>query len=84
MSTEVVERIIKKFGTQERLAEALGINQSVVAGWKKRGVVPARQQPEVLKAGQKLDIDLTPSDFFDADVLDDEQAREDQVESVAR
>lgn len=73
MSTEVVERIIKKFGTQERLAEAVQVNQSVVAGWKRRGVVPARQQSEVLKAGQKLGIDITPADFFDMDSIDDDE-----------
>lgn len=71
MSTEVVQRIIEKFGTQQKLADALSVNQSVIAGWKLRGVVPARQQPEVLKAAQKLGVDLTPADFFDMD-SDDE------------
>lgn len=65
MSTEVVQRIIEKFGTQQKLADALSVNQSVIAGWKLRGVVPARQQPEVLKAAQKLGVDLSPADFFD-------------------
>lgn len=64
MSSEVVERIIRKFGTQERLAAALQCRQSVIAGWKRRGVVPARQQPRVLQAAQQLDIELAPSDFF--------------------
>jgi len=64
MSREVVEAIIKKFGTQERLAEALGCRQTVIAGWKRRGVVPARQQARVLEAAQVLGVVLTPNDFF--------------------
>lgn len=65
MSTNVVERIIQKFGTQERLAEAAKTTQSVVAGWKRRGVVPARQQPIVLQAALDLGIEFSPADFFD-------------------
>jgi hypothetical protein len=59
------ERIIKKFGTQERLADALGTNQSVIAGWKRRGFVPVRQQAAVMDAAKRLEIDLQPADFFD-------------------
>ena len=60
-----VERIIKKFGTQERLAGALGCRQSVIAGWKRRGVIPAQQQPRVLDAARRENIPLAPADFFD-------------------
>jgi len=65
MSTETVERIIKKFGTQERLAEALSCRQSVIAGWKKRGIIPARKLPRILQAAQERDIKLAPADFFE-------------------
>lgn len=65
MSSELVEQIIKKFGTQERLAALLGCRQSVIAGWKRRGVIPVRQQPRVLKVAQENGIDLTPNDFFE-------------------
>jgi hypothetical protein len=58
------ERIISKFGTQQRLADALGCGQSVIAGWKKRGVVPVRQHLAVMDAAKKLDISLKPIDFF--------------------
>lgn len=60
------ERIIKKFGTQEKLAAALGCRQSVIAGWKRRGFVPAQQQPRVLAAAKDIGVALAPSDFFDA------------------
>lgn len=59
------ERIIKKFGTQERLAAALGCRQSVIAGWKRRGFVPAPQQPRVLDAAKRTGVVLSPDDFFD-------------------
>lgn len=59
------ERIIAKFGTQERLAEALKCRQSVIAGWKKRGFVPAPQQGRVLEAARTQGIDLKPEHFFD-------------------
>lgn len=60
-----VSRIISKFGTQEKLAAALGTRQNVISAWKRRGYVPARQQPRVLEAARLLNIPLTPSDFFD-------------------
>lgn len=59
------QRVIAKFGTQEKLAAALGCRQSVIAGWKRRGFVPAQQQPKVLAAARGLGLDLTPDDFFD-------------------
>ena len=68
------ERVIGKFGTQERLAEALGCRQSVIAGWKKRGFVPAQQQERVLEAAKKNNIDLRPDDFFDSESAANEAA----------
>lgn len=50
--------------TQEKLAEAMSCRQSVIAGWKRRGFVPAQQQSAVLKAAQDLGINLSPTDFF--------------------
>lgn len=59
------QRVIAKFGTQEKLAAALGCRQSVIAGWKRRGFVPAQQQAKVLAAARDRGIDLAPDDFFD-------------------
>lgn len=58
------ERIIAKFGTQERLASALKCRQSVIAGWKRRGFIPAPQQQRVLAAAKELGVALVPDDFF--------------------
>lgn len=59
------QRIVKKFGTQQKLADALGCNQSVVAGWCNRGRIPAAKQAMVLTAAIERGIDLKPDDFFD-------------------
>ena len=64
MTAKVVTAIIRKFGTQERLARAIGTGQSAVAAWKRRGVIPARQQPRILRAANRLGIDVVPEDFF--------------------
>jgi DNA-binding transcriptional regulator YiaG len=58
------ERIIEKFGTQSALADALGIRQSAVAAWKKRGFIPARQQEEILRIARRRGINIGPKDFF--------------------
>lgn len=60
------DRIIAKFPTQEALATELGLHQSAIAGWKKRGYVPVRQHEHVLRAAAKLRIKLTPADFYEA------------------
>lgn len=59
------ERIIAKFGTQDALADALGVHQSAISAWKKRGFIPARQQQKVLDAAGKKGISLSADDFFD-------------------
>lgn len=65
MSTQT-DRIIEKFGTQEFLANAIGVGQPAVAAWKKRGFIPAKRHDEVLTAARRLGIDLRPADFFAA------------------
>lgn len=65
MSAETVARIIDKFPSQVALAEAIGAAQSTVAYWKRRGVIPARQQQKILEAARARQIDISPADFFD-------------------
>lgn len=49
--------LISHFGTQERAAAALGINQSSVAGWKRNGIpLPRQFQIEVI-SGAALKAD---------------------------
>src|SRR5919206_2465326 len=64
MTKDSVEHIIRKFGSQQRVAELLGIWQTAVSGWVRRGAIPARRQEELLAAAKREGIDLSPADFF--------------------
>jgi len=66
MSTVTVDRIIAKFGTQRALAAALGVDQSSVSGWRRRGSIPARRQAQLLEVAAARGIDLSPAEFFEA------------------
>jgi len=66
MATQA-ERIIARFGGLTKLARALGHEHpTTVQGWKKRGVIPARQQGKVLDAATANGVALEPADFFKA------------------
>jgi len=64
MKRNTVEHIIRKFGSQQRVAELLGIWQTAVSGWVRRGAIPARRQAELLAAARREGIELGPADFF--------------------
>jgi crotonyl-CoA carboxylase/reductase len=72
MSTKTVEHIIRKFGSQQRVAELLGIWQTAVSGWVRRGAIPARRQEELLAIARREGIALSPADFFAEATLGDE------------
>ena len=63
MSRDTVEQIIGPFGSQQRVAELLGIWQTAVSGWVRRGEIPAKRQAQLLGA-QREGIALSPADFF--------------------
>lgn len=48
--------IITHFGTQEKTAAALGINQSSVAAWKRSGVPLVRQYQIQVVSGGALQV----------------------------
>jgi crotonyl-CoA carboxylase/reductase len=64
MSRNSVEHIIRKFGSQQRVAELLGIWQTAVSGWVRRGAIPARRQEELLAIARAEGIELEPAEFF--------------------
>ena len=60
-----VEIIIDRFGGMTALARALGHkNPTTVQGWKVRGIIPARQQRELLDLAKRSGVRLEPADFF--------------------
>ena len=64
-----VDRIISRFGGLAPMARALGHRHpTTVQGWKARGVIPARQQSQVLEAARRSGVPLGPSDFFEGEI----------------
>ncbi len=64
MSRDTVEQIIHRFGSQQRVAELLGIWQTAVSGWVRRGAIPSRRQEQLLRIAQREGVSLSPADFF--------------------
>ena len=64
MSRATVEQVIRRFGSQQRVAELLGIWQTAVSGWVRRGAIPARRQDQLLQVARREGIALRPADFF--------------------
>ena len=65
MTPAIIDSITDKFGGQKKLADAIDADQSTIAHWKRRGVIPARQQQRILAAARERGIDLYPADFFE-------------------
>ena len=64
MNKATVEDVISRFGSQQRVAELLGIWQTAVSGWVRRGAIPAKRQEQLLTIAQREGVKLTPEDFF--------------------
>ena len=64
MSRATVEQVIGRFGSQQRVAELLGIWQTAVSGWVRRGAIPAKRQEQLLRIAQREGVSLAPADFF--------------------
>jgi crotonyl-CoA carboxylase/reductase len=64
MSKATVEQVISRFGSQQRVAELLGIWQTAVSGWVRRGAIPTRRQEQLLRIAQREGVSLSPADFF--------------------
>ena len=69
MTRNTVEQIISRFGSQQRVAELLGIWQTAVSGWVRRGAIPTRRQEQLLRLAQREGVSLSPADFFAAAAL---------------
>ncbi len=64
MPESSIDRIIASFGTQRELAAALGLDQSSISGWRRRGSIPARRQVQILALSAERGLDISPADFF--------------------
>lgn len=50
MKTTPLERAIQAVGSQQALADALGIKSPSIAEWRKRGRIPAERAVEIERA----------------------------------
>ena len=67
---KIIQAIIDVFGTQDDLAQHIGVDQSTVSGWLKRETIPSRRQRQIMEASQKLYASgkitrpIVPGDFY--------------------
>lgn len=59
-----VQKIIDKFGSQTALATLLGIRQSAISYWLKKGYVPKKWHQSVLALASSKGIELSVEDFY--------------------
>ncbi len=59
-----VDRIIRKFGSQTKLAEALGISQASISEWRSKGYVPGVRHQEIFDFARANGIPIAPEDFL--------------------
>lgn len=57
------QKIIRKFGGQSALAEALHTKQSTVQYWAKKGAIPAKWHKSIVEAAVLRGIDVSPGEF---------------------
>ena len=56
--------VVKKFGGQTALSPLVGVNQSAIAYWVKRGTIPAKWHARLLQLASEKGISLTASDLI--------------------
>ncbi|MFT3848277.1 MAG: RhuM family protein [Propionivibrio sp.] len=59
--------VVAKFGGQTALAKLLGIQQSAIAYWVKKGAVPNRWQAKLLQLALAMDVELSAFDIAEDD-----------------
>jgi hypothetical protein len=55
--------VVKKFGGQTAVAQLIGVNQSAIAYWVKRGLIPTKWHAQLLELASQRGVHLTPSDL---------------------
>lgn len=55
--------VVKKFGGQTAVAQLVGINQSAIAYWVKRGLIPTKWHAQLLALAAQRGIALAPADL---------------------
>jgi hypothetical protein len=63
-----INQIIKQLGGQSALANLLGIRQSAIAYWVKKGSVPNKWHEKLINVAQQHGVVLTLADFTDQEI----------------
>jgi hypothetical protein len=58
--------VVGRFGGQTALAKKLGINQSAVSYWVKKGSIPSKWHTALLELAASSSIELTAAEFIEA------------------
>jgi hypothetical protein len=59
-----VQKIVERFGSLSAMARAVGVPISTAQWWRDTGIVPARRQAALLRAGQHLNPPLSAADLI--------------------
>jgi len=59
-----IDDLFRLFGSQIALARLCGCAQSTVAGWKQRGIIPARRQRQILSIAKRMGLKVTAEDLI--------------------
>lgn len=70
-SSTPVEKIIRKFGSVQSLADAIGVQQPAVSKWRQNprtgegdGVIPVHHHTAIIEAAKSRNIQISAEDFF--------------------
>ena len=64
MSLTAAQQIIDKFGSQSKLALALGTRQSTVSHWSQTGDIPKRWHSKILAAAREKELSIDPDELI--------------------
>ncbi len=67
-----VSRVLAAFGGPRPTARLLGLPESTVYTWRRKGSIPARRQRQLLALATEQGLALEPRDFFRDDDPEDD------------
>ncbi|PAM64442.1 cell filamentation protein Fic [Stenotrophomonas maltophilia] len=71
----MVREIVNRFGGQTALAGQLGVGQSAIAYWVKKGTIPSKWHSRILALALDLKVDVTAADLVARDQAPEEVLR---------
>ena len=66
--TSPAQKMVARFGSQKKLADALSTRQSTVSHWVKTGEIPKRWHSKIMEAGVQAGISVEPRELMSTPV----------------